>query len=43
MEWICCSAFFLLLAQTVVYFLALQSYFTSSGNPNREAMGNMVF
>lgn len=39
----CWSAFFLLLAQTVVYFSVLQSYFISSGNSNREAKGNVVF
>lgn len=40
---ICSNTFFLLLAQTVVYFSVLQSYFTSSGNSNEEAKENMVF
>lgn len=40
MRW---SAFFLLPAQTVVYFSVLQSYFISSGNSNREAKGGYGF
>lgn len=40
---ICSNAFFLLVAQTAVYFSIIRSYFTSSDNSNKEAKKNMVF